>query len=269
MRTAVVALCGVVLRGVDGNFLNGIRRRSGKSLSNCPIHRCAGLDGTACTEVFTGVEHEAVFTNLAGRIAVKDVVGADPVQGKAVAGVSVPVREDGLIAKARVRATAAEEVRMNARAENCQLREAAGAQRGRFDGVGINDIADRRIHLVHQRHSGHFYCGADRSHHQSRIHSGRTVAGNQDFRMCLRFEAVLCDGDLIGSGGKIRDHERAAFRVCCDFKVGRDIDRFHGGVGDDGSRRIGDRAGDCAQGLLSRCELRNDCERQRDYTKGA
>src|ERR1039458_808545 len=127
VRAAVVALCGVVLRGVDGDLLNGIRGRSGKSLANRPIHRCAGLDGTARTEVLTGVEHEAVLTYLAGGIAVKEVVGAHSVQGKAVARVPVSISEDGLIAKARVGAPSAEEVRMNARAKNCQLREAARA----------------------------------------------------------------------------------------------------------------------------------------------
>ncbi len=135
VRAAVVALGGVVLRGVDGDFLNGIGGRSGKSLANRPIHRCAGLDGATRTEVLTGVEHEAVLTYLAGGIAVKEVVGADPVQGKAIAGVPVSVREDGLIAKARVGAASTEEVRMNARAKNCQLRKAAGAQWGRFDGL--------------------------------------------------------------------------------------------------------------------------------------
>src|SRR5579872_1243183 len=143
VRAAVVALGGVVLRGVDGDFLDGIGRRSGKSLTNRPIHRRAGLDGAARAEVLTGVEYEAVLTHLAGGIAVKEVVGADAVQGEAVAGVAVSVGEDGLIAKARVGAPSTEEVRMNTRAENCQLREAAGAQWSRFDGVGIDDIADR------------------------------------------------------------------------------------------------------------------------------
>src|ERR1700733_8598835 len=127
MRAAVVALGGVVLRGVDGDLLNGVRGRGGKSLTDRPIDRCAGLDSTARTEVLTGVEHEAVLTYLAGGIAVKDVVCADAVQGKAIAGVPVSVREDGLIAKARVGAAAAKEVRMNAWAKNCQLGEAAGA----------------------------------------------------------------------------------------------------------------------------------------------
>src|SRR5215471_5374559 len=134
---AVVALGGVVLRGVDGDLLNRIRGWSGKSLANRPIHRCAGLDGTARTEVLTGVKHEAVLTHLAGGIPVKDVIGADTVQGKAIARVPVSVSEDGLIAEPRVCASATEEVCMNARAKDCQLGETAGAQRGRFDGLGI------------------------------------------------------------------------------------------------------------------------------------
>src|ERR1035437_3915736 len=109
VRAAVVALCGVVLRGVDGDLLNGIRRRGGKSLANRPINRCAGLDGAARTEVLTGVEHEAVLTYLAGGIAVKEVVGADTVQGKAIAGVPVSVREDGLVAEACVGAASRSE----------------------------------------------------------------------------------------------------------------------------------------------------------------
>src|ERR1700733_11184835 len=163
VRAAVVALGGVVLRGVDGDLLNGIRGRSGKSLANRPIHRCAGLDGTPRTEILTGVEHEAVLAYLAGGIAVKDVVCADPVQGKAVAGVPVSVREDGLIAQARVGAPSTEEIRMNPRAKNCQLREAARAQWGRFDGLSIDDIANRGVHLVHQGHGVHFPGAANRA----------------------------------------------------------------------------------------------------------
>src|SRR5580658_4264924 len=168
VRSAVVALGGVVLRGIDGDFLNGVRGWCRKSLANRPIHRCAGLDGSARTEVLTGVEDEAVLTDLAGGIAVKDVVGADTVQGETIAGVPVSVRENGLIAEASVGAPSTEEVRMNPGAKNCQLREAAGAQRSGFDGVGVDDIADRGVHLVHQGHGAHFYRGPDRAHHQSR-----------------------------------------------------------------------------------------------------
>src|SRR5579859_1489483 len=99
VRAAVVALCGVVLRGVDGDLLNGIGGRSWKSLANCPIDRCARLNGTPRTEVLAGVEHEAVLTYLAGGIAVKEVICTDTIQGKAIAGVPVSVSEDGLIAK--------------------------------------------------------------------------------------------------------------------------------------------------------------------------
>ena len=123
------------MRRVDGDFLNGIRRGRGKSLANRAIHRCAGLDGAARAEVFTGIEHEAVFSHLAGGIAVKEVVGADAVQRKAVAGVAVSVGENGLIAQAGVGARSAEKVRMNARAQNRQLREAAGAQRRLLNGL--------------------------------------------------------------------------------------------------------------------------------------
>src|SRR5579872_3040043 len=110
VRAAVVALGGVVLRGVDGDFLDGIGRRSGKSLANRPIHRRAGLDRAARTEVLTGVEYEAVLTDLAGGMPVREVVGADTVQGEAVACVPVSVRKDGLISEARVGAAPAEEI---------------------------------------------------------------------------------------------------------------------------------------------------------------
>src|SRR5579859_322097 len=126
VRAAVVALCGVVLGGINGDLLNGIGGWGGKGLANRAIHGRTGLDGAARAEVLTGVEHEAVLAYLAGGIAVKDVVSADTVQGKAIAGVPVSVREDGLIAKTRVGATSTKEVRMDARAENCQLRKAAG-----------------------------------------------------------------------------------------------------------------------------------------------
>jgi len=81
VRAAVVALGGVVLRGVDGDLLNGIRR-GWEELANRAIHRCAGLDSTARTEVLTGVEHEAVLTYLAGGIAVKEVVVLTPFKEK-------------------------------------------------------------------------------------------------------------------------------------------------------------------------------------------
>src|ERR1700734_16750 len=117
-------------------------------------------------------------------LPLKEVVGADPVQGKAIAGVAVSVRKDRLIAEARVGAASTEEVRMNARAKNGQLREAAGAQRGGCDGVGIDDVADRGVGLVHQGHGVHFHRGAARAHHQRRIHRRRTATGYQDFRVC-------------------------------------------------------------------------------------
>ena len=41
-----------------------------------------------------------------------------------------------------------------------------------------------------------------------------------------------------------------------NFEVGRDIDRFHSGVGHDSSRRISHRAGDRAQRVLGRGKLR-------------
>src|SRR5579864_2424966 len=142
MSAAIISLGGVVLRGVDRDLLNGVRGRSGKSLANGPIHRGTGLDRTTRTEVLTGVEHKAVLAYLTGGIAIKDVVGADSVQGKAVAGVPVSVSEDGLIAKPGVGAPATKKICVYARAENCQLREAARAQRGGFDRLSIDNIAD-------------------------------------------------------------------------------------------------------------------------------
>jgi hypothetical protein len=81
--------------------------------------------------------------------------------------------------------------------------------------------------------------------------------------VCFRFEAVLGDGDSIGSGGKIREHERAVcFGISSNLEVGRDIDRFHGGIGYDSSRRITHRAGDGTERLLGGRNLDHEGERE-------
>ena len=80
VRSAIGPLACIVHGGIDCNLLDGLGRRSGESLSNCPIHRSAGLDGAARTEIFADVEDEAVLANRAGGVAVEQIVGADAVQ---------------------------------------------------------------------------------------------------------------------------------------------------------------------------------------------
>ena len=65
VRPAVGALRGIVHRGVDGNFLDGLRRRSGQGLADCVVHRGAGLNfAVGADETFAGIEDEAVFADL-------------------------------------------------------------------------------------------------------------------------------------------------------------------------------------------------------------
>jgi hypothetical protein len=92
------------------------------------------LNGAAGAEVLAGIQNETVLAHLTGGIAVEEIVGADAVQGKAVAGIALAVGEDGLIAKSGVAARAAQEIGVNAGAENGELREAARAQRRLLNG---------------------------------------------------------------------------------------------------------------------------------------
>ena len=70
----------------------------------------------ARAEILAGIQYEAILAHLAGGVSVEQVVGADAVQGEAVAGVAVSVGEDRLVAQAGVGAGAAEKIRVNARA---------------------------------------------------------------------------------------------------------------------------------------------------------
>src|SRR5271170_813964 len=134
VRAAVVALRCVIHRGVHGDFLDRVERRCGEGLPDGSVNGGAGLDGAAGAEVFTSVKNEAVFSYLAGGVSVEQVIRAGAIQRKAVAGVAVPVGENGLIAEAGVRTGAAEKIGVNAGTQNRQLREAAGAERRLFDG---------------------------------------------------------------------------------------------------------------------------------------
>ncbi len=64
VRSAIGALRGVVHRGVDGNFLDRLGRRSGQRLADRAVHRGAGLDFAAGAETLAGIEDEAVLANL-------------------------------------------------------------------------------------------------------------------------------------------------------------------------------------------------------------
>ena len=231
VRSAVGALSSVVHGGIDGNFLNGLGRRSRESLSNCPIHRRAGLDFAAGAEALTDIEYEAVFANLAGGVSVEEIVGADAVHGEAVAGVTLAVGENRLVAESGVAASATEEVGVNTRAHDRQLREAAGSERSLLNGGRIHDIAGSGVHLVHERGADDVYFGRHGSDLEICLHGGGTVSIHQHFGVAFGIEALLGEGQLIGSGRKIRNGiGTAGLRTNVGGQVGRDIARRDGDI---------------------------------------
>src|SRR4029077_17642699 len=117
---AVDSLPRIVHGGVHSNLLDRFGRRCWKSLADGVIDGAAGLDLTAAGEILARIQDKPVLSDLAGRVAVKQIVGADPVERKAVAGVPLPVREDGLVAQPGVRSSSTQKVRMNAWAQYCE-----------------------------------------------------------------------------------------------------------------------------------------------------
>ena len=71
---------------------------------------------------------------MTGGISIKEIVGADAVEGKTVACIALAVGENCLIAKSGVAARAAQEIGVNAGAENGELCETARAQRRLLNG---------------------------------------------------------------------------------------------------------------------------------------
>src|ERR1700693_797839 len=116
MRAAGRTLLSVVHAGVDAQFLNAFGCGSWQRLTDGQIrrsgalyHSCAGAGGTA----YAGVIHYACGSYLAGAFAVEEIAGVDSIEQKTVAGVTLAVGPDGLIAQAAVGAGAAGKFRVH------------------------------------------------------------------------------------------------------------------------------------------------------------
>ena len=171
---AVGSLGGVVHGRVDGDFLDGLDRRSGQRLADGVVDGDA-LDGAARAETLAGVEHEAILAHLAGRVSVEQVVGADAIERKTVAGIALPVGENSLVAEAGIGSAAADEIGMHAGTQNGQLRETAGGQRSLLNSGLLDHVAVGRIDLVHQGDRRHFHRGGHRAHLQVAVDGGGAV----------------------------------------------------------------------------------------------
>jgi hypothetical protein len=90
----------------------------------------------------------------------------------------------------------------------------------------------------------------------------RAAAEHQNSGVCFRLEAVLGDGDLIGSGGKVGDLKRAVLGMSNNSEVGGDVDRFHGRIGHDSSRSVSHRSCNGAQSRLRERVLQACAEEQ-------
>jgi hypothetical protein len=267
VRAAVVALRRVIHRGVHGNFLDGVQRRRGERLPDRCVNGGAGLDGAAGAEVFTGVQDEAILTNLAGGVPVEQVVRASAVQREAVAGIAISVGENSLIAQAGVRAGTPKEIRVNAGTENRQLGEAAGTQGRLFDREVINHVAIGGVRLVHQwgatDSDGHIYF----SGLQRAVHSARAVALDENLRVNLGLETIARERDAIHAERKVGNAKRSVgIGRGSLFQAGGQAVDFNDGLVNDRAGAICDRATDGAEGLL-RCRRRGQQKKKRNTSK--
>ena len=263
MRAAVSALRGIVHGRVHADFLDSLHRRRGQRLANGAVNGSAGLDLTARAKVFAGVEHETVLTNLAGGIAVKQIVGVDAVQREAIAGVTLAIGEDGLIPEPRIAAGAAQEIGVDAGTQDGQLRETTGAQRRLLNGQLIDHVPVGSVHLVHQRRRGHFDGGGDGAHLQVAIHRGGAVGVDQDLGVRFGLEPFLGERHPVSAGRNVGRRIRpVGLGVLDNFQIRVDVLYVHGRVGYRGARGVFYGARNAAQNVLRRDRRRKheDCE---------
>ena len=250
MSAAVGALRGVVHGRVHRNLLDRFHRRSGERLADRIVDRDA-LDGAATAETLAGIEHEPILADLAGRVSVEQIIGADAVHRKTVAGVALSIGENGLIAQPGVGTGPAHEIRVHTGTHNRQLGEAAGCQGCFLNGQLVDHVTVGGIHLVHQCHCRHFDRGGHRTHTQVDVDGGRAVRIHQNFLMSFGVESFLGDGELIGAGRKIRNTVRPVdLRRFRYRKVGGGVDGLDRSAGHGCARRILYRAGNGAENLL-------------------
>ena len=205
VRSAIGALRGVVHGGVHGNLLDRLGRRCGKGLADGAVHRGAGLQRAARAKILTGVQSEAVLAHLAGGVSIEQIVGAYAVQRKAVAGVALPIGEDGLIAEAGVAARTPQKIRVNPRTHDRQLREAARAERRLLDRKLIDNISGRGVHLVHQRRADHVNRRRNRTDSEVAVDRSGSVAIDDDLSVGLCVEAFLRKREFVRTCRKVGD----------------------------------------------------------------
>src|ERR1700730_14585825 len=251
MRAAVIALRGVIHGRIHRDFLDGICGRRREGLANRSIDGCAGLNGPTRAEILSSVQDESILADLAGKVSIKQIVRTGAVQGEAVAGVAISVGENGLIAKARVRAGAAQEIRMNAGTENCQLREATSAQRRLFDGELVDYVAVGGVRLVHQWCACHDDRGTDFADLQGTVHGDGAIALDRDLRVLLGLEAITRNCDAIRADWKVHDAEGAVCLSTDGLLQARGyVADLYGRFGNHASGAVCNRSVDRAESLL-------------------
>jgi len=201
------------------------------------VYGCAGLDLPAGAETLTGVQDKTILSDLAGGVSIEQVISADAVQRETVTGVSLAIGEDGLVAEPGVTARSAEEIRMHARTQDGELREAAGSERCLLNGQLVNHVAIGGVHLVHQGHRRHLDRGADRANLQAAIDGTGAVSVHQDLRVGFGLESFLGERERVGARGKIGDRVRTVcLGVFNHLEVGGYIARPHSSLGHGGAR---------------------------------
>ena len=186
VRAAGRSLLRIVHRSIHANFLNRFRSRCGQRLSDGQIRRCRGLnhpDARAGHQGDPGIVHNPGGSHLAGALAIEDVAGVHSIQQKTVAGVTLAIGPDRLVAQAGVGAAAAGKFRIDTGRKNGEPRKAA---RGQGNGLNlglIKNVAVGGINGIHQRR---FLLHRDRSadlpDFQRDVYRGGTIGLHQNRR---------------------------------------------------------------------------------------
>ncbi len=268
VRAAGGALLGVVHGGVDAKFFYRFGRRRGQSLTNCEIGRGGALDDCSAAAggaADAGVVYDASGGDLAGAFAIEEVAGVNAVEEKTVAGIALTVGPDGLIAESAVGARAAGEFRIHARGKKSEAGEAAGGQGDGLDLILFEDVAVGGVLRIHEGRGFHGNGGADLADFESYVYGCGAIRLHGDGRNFLGFEAVVGEGEGVGTDGKIYKFVDSG-AICFLLGAGE-----FGGVGDQGDLRVREGAaggvGDCA-GDATECLLRAGVgsEKQRQGT---
>jgi hypothetical protein len=267
-------LLGVVHGGVDAKFLNGLRSGGGQSLADGEIHGTGTLDrrsggaGKAGGAADAGVIDDAGRSDGAGAFAVEEIAGVDAVEEKRVAGVALAVGPDRLIAEAVVDAGAAGEFGVDAGRQNGEAGEAAGGKWSGFDLRLFEDVAVGGVDGVEKGSGFDGDGGAGLADLQGDVDGGGAIGLHEDGGKILRLKAVVGEGEGVRADGEIDEIVAAGGAgFLCAGELGGVGDEGDEGVGDRGAGRIGDGAGDAAEGLLregARVRVSVACEAEQE-----